>query len=79
MQAMDFIQDMIFCFRVPNSIITNNSTHFTRERFLDFYDDNNIHVVWATVTHPGANRWVQRGNDMILQGLKPRILTQEGE
>jgi hypothetical protein len=26
MQAEDFIEDIIFCFRVPNSIITDNNT-----------------------------------------------------
>jgi hypothetical protein len=43
-QAVDFIQDIIFHFRVSNSIITDNSTQFTREKFLDFCDNNNIHV-----------------------------------
>jgi hypothetical protein len=54
-QAIDFIRDIIFCFRVPNSIINDNSTQFTKERFLDFYDDNNIRVDWATVAHPRTN------------------------
>jgi hypothetical protein len=43
-QAMDFIQDIIFCFGVPNSIIIDNDTQFTREKILDFCDDNNICV-----------------------------------
>jgi hypothetical protein len=30
-QTVDFIQDIIFHFRVPNSIITDNSTHFTEK------------------------------------------------
>jgi hypothetical protein len=41
---------------VPNSIITDNDTQFTREKFLDFYDDNNIRVDWATVAHPVYER-----------------------
>jgi hypothetical protein len=43
-QAVSFVQDIILWFRVPNSIITDNGTHFTREKFLDFYDDNNIQM-----------------------------------
>jgi hypothetical protein len=43
-QAVDFIQDIIFCFKIPNSIINDNVTQFTGEKFLDFCDDNNIHV-----------------------------------
>jgi hypothetical protein len=43
-QVMDFIQDIILYFRVPNSIITDNNTQFTREKFLDSCDNNNIRV-----------------------------------
>jgi hypothetical protein len=45
-QAVDFIQDIIFHFGLPNSIITDNGTQFTREKFLDFCDNNNIRVDW---------------------------------
>jgi hypothetical protein len=78
-QAMDFIQDIIFRFGVPNSVITNNGTQFTREKILDFCDDNNIRVDWAVVTYPRTNGQVECASDMILQGLNPHILTQEGE
>jgi transposase InsO family protein len=78
-QEVSFIQDIIFCFGVPNSIITDSGTEFTGEKFLDFCDDNNIWVDWAMVAHPRTNGLVERMNDLILQGLKPRILTQEGE
>jgi hypothetical protein len=78
-RAMDFIQDIIFYFWVPNSIITDNNTQFTGEKFLDSCDDNNIHMDKAAVTHRRTNGQVKRANGMILQGLKPHILTQEGE
>jgi hypothetical protein len=51
---------------IPNSIITDNSTHCTMEIFLEFYDDNNIHVDWATFAHPHMNGQVERANGMIL-------------
>jgi hypothetical protein len=54
-QAVDFIQDIIFQFGVPNSIITDNNTQFTEEKFLDFYDYNNIRMDWAMVTYPCTN------------------------
>jgi hypothetical protein len=79
MQAVSFVQDIIFCFEVPNSIITDNGTQFTGERFLDLCDDNNIWVDWVVVTHPLTNRQVERANSLILQGLMPHILTQEGK
>jgi hypothetical protein len=58
-QAVDFIQDIIFCFGVPNSINTNNDTQFTEEKFLDFCDNNNIRVDWAAVAHPRTNGQVE--------------------
>jgi hypothetical protein len=73
-QTVVFIQDIIFCFGVPNSIIADNDTQFTGEKFMDLYDNNNIRVEWAVVTHPRTNGKVECANDMILQGLKSRIL-----
>jgi hypothetical protein len=54
-QALDFIQDIIFHFRVPTSIIIDNNTQFIREKSLDFGDDNNICVDWVVVSHPRTN------------------------
>jgi hypothetical protein len=65
-QAVDFIQDIIFGFGIPNSIITNNDTQFTEEKFLDFYDDNNIRVDWTAVAHPHTNGYFKRANAIIL-------------
>jgi hypothetical protein len=78
-QVIDFIQDIICQLGVPNSIITDNDTQFTREKFLDFCGGNNIRVDWVAVTHPHTNGQVKCANSMILQGLKPHILTPEGE
>jgi hypothetical protein len=30
-------------------------------------------VLWSTVAHPKTNGQVECANDMVLQGLKPRI------
>ena len=37
-RAIEFIQDIIHRFEVPNHIITNNGTQFIGCKFLDFYD-----------------------------------------
>jgi transposase InsO family protein len=54
-------------------IITDNGTQFTGKKFLNFCDNNHIRVDWSAVAHPKTNGQVERANDMILQGLKPRI------
>jgi transposase InsO family protein len=72
-QAVAFFTNIIYRFGVPNSIITDNSTQFTDRKFLDFCEDHHIRVDWAAVAHPMTNGQVERANDLILQGLKPRI------
>jgi ribonuclease HI/transposase InsO family protein len=71
-QAVAFFTNIIHRFGVPNSIITDNGTQFTRKKFLDFCEDHHIRVDWV-VAHPMTNGQVERANGMILQGLKPRI------
>ena len=72
-QAMLFFLDIIHHFGVPNSIITNNGTQFTRKKFHQFCDEYHIRVDYASVVHPRTNGQVKRVNGMVLQGLKPRI------
>jgi transposase InsO family protein len=72
-QEVAFFTNIIHRFGVPNSIITDNGTQFTGRKFLDFCEDHHIRVDWAAVAHPMMNGQVERANNMILQGLKPRI------
>jgi transposase InsO family protein len=72
-QAVTFFTDIVDHFGVPNSIITDNGSQFKGRKFLEFCDKFHIRVDWAAVAHPQTNGQVERANDMILQGLKPRI------
>jgi ribonuclease HI/transposase InsO family protein len=54
-QAVAFFTNIIHRFGVPNSIITDNGTQFTRKKFLDFCEDHHIRVDWAVVAHPMTN------------------------
>jgi transposase InsO family protein len=72
-QAVTFFTDIIYRFGVPNSIITDNVSQFTGRKFLEFCDKFHINVDWVDIAHPQTNGQVERANDMILQGLKPRI------
>jgi transposase InsO family protein len=72
-EAVSFFTDIIYHFGIPNTIITDNGTQFTGKKFLNLCDNNHIRVDWSAVAHPKTNGQVERANDMILQGLKPRI------
>jgi hypothetical protein len=68
----EFCLGHYFCFGVPKSIITDNSTHFIR--------GINIRVDKANLSPTlHTNGQVERVNGVILQGLKCCILTHEGE
>ena len=43
-QAVLFFTDIIHRFGVPNTIITDNGTQFTGQKFLTFCDDHHIRV-----------------------------------
>ena len=75
-QVVLFFLDIVHRFGVSNSIIMDNGTQFTKNKFLQFYDEQHICIDWASIAHPRANGQVERANDMVLQGLKPRIFNR---
>jgi IS30 family transposase len=72
-EAAKFMQDITHRFGVPNRIITDLGTTFTRSAFWDFCQDNTINVYYSSVAHPRCNGQVERANGMVLQALKDRI------
>jgi transposase InsO family protein len=78
-KAVEFIQDIIFRFRIPNSIITDLGSNFTSSEFFDFCEQKSIQIKYASVAHPRANGQVERANGMILEALKKESLRQERE
>ena len=72
-QAVLFLLDIIHRFGVSNSIIIDNDTQFTAKKFIRFCDEQHIWVDWDAVAHPRMNGQVECTNNMLLQGLKPRI------
>jgi transposase InsO family protein len=72
-KAVEFIQDIIFRFRIPNSIITDLGSNFTSSEFFDFCEQRSIQIKYVSVAHPRANGRVERANGMILEALKKKV------
>jgi transposase InsO family protein len=72
-KAVEFIQDIIFRFGIPNSIITDLGSNFTSSKFFDFCEQRNIQIKYASVAHPRANGQVERANGMILEALRKKV------
>jgi ribosomal protein L6P/L9E len=72
-KAVEFIAETVHRFGVPNRIITNLGTNFTRREFQNYYDDSLIKVAHTSIVHPRANGQVKRSNGAVLEALKKRI------
>jgi ribonuclease HI len=72
-KAVEFIQDIIFRFGIPNSIITDLGSNFTSSEFFDFCEQRSIQIKYASVAHPRANSLVERANGMILEALRKKV------
>jgi transposase InsO family protein len=72
-KAVEFLNQIIHRFGLPNSIITDLGTQFTSSAFLEFCDERSIVLKYMSVAHPRANGQVKRANSMILEALKKRL------
>ena len=74
--VVEFLNQIIHRFGIPNSIITDLGTQFTGTTFWDFCDDRGIVIKYVSVAHPWANGQVERANGMIIDALKKRLYTE---
>jgi hypothetical protein len=72
-KAIEFIQDIMDCYRISNRVITNLSSPFIAIEFKNWAHDYGISIDYTSVAHLKANRQVERANGLILAGLKPRL------
>jgi hypothetical protein len=72
-KAVEFIQEMMFRFGIPNNIITDLGSNFTSSEFFYFYKQRSIQIKYASVSRPRANGQVERANRMILDVLRKNV------
>jgi len=75
-KAVEFLNQIIHRFGVPNSIIIDLGTQFIGTTFRDFCDDRGIVIKYVSVAHPRANGQVERANGMIIDALKKMLYTE---
>jgi hypothetical protein len=59
---------------VPHNIITDNGTNFAKGVFTEFCGQKGIRLDLALVAHPQSNGQVEKANELILAGIKPRLV-----
>jgi transposase InsO family protein len=72
-KEVKFIQEIIFKFRIPSSIITDLGSNFTSAEFFAFCEERCIQIKYASVAHPRANGKVETANGMILEVLQKKV------
>jgi transposase InsO family protein len=70
--VVKFIKSIIYRFRVPNQIITDNGSQFTSGAFQGYCEYLGIQICYASPAHPESNGQVERANVEILEGLNTR-------
>ena len=75
--AIKIIEGIVYWFKVPNRIITDNDTQFTSKAFLNFCEEMGIKVCFTLVSYPRSNGQVERENAEVLKGLKTKALDRK--
>jgi ribonuclease HI/transposase InsO family protein len=71
--AVKFLKRIIYRFGYPHSIITDNGTNFSLGEMQIYCRENGIRLDLASVSHPQSNGQVERANQELLRGIKPRL------
>jgi transposase InsO family protein len=72
-KEVEFIQDIIFRFGIPNNIITDLGSNFMSAEFFDFCEQKCIQLKYCSIVHLRSNGQVERANGMILESLKKKV------
>jgi transposase InsO family protein len=75
-KAVEFMQDIMYRFGMPNRIITDLGSPFTTIKFRSCAQDCSININYASIAHPQANDQVERANGLLVAGLKPRLFDE---
>jgi transposase InsO family protein len=75
-KAVEFMQDIMYQFSMPNRIITDLDSPFIAIEFRSWTQDCGISIDYASIAHPQANGQVERANGQLLTKLKPRLFDE---
>jgi hypothetical protein len=71
--ALKFVKDIVVRFGIPHSIITDNGSNLSHGEVEKYCHHNGIRLDLTSVAHPQSNGQVERTNELILSGIKPRL------
>lgn len=69
---------MIYRFGIPETIVNNNGTQFSRKRFNELLEGLKIKHKYSSLQHLETNKLVEAMNKVISKGLKRRLDIAKG-
>ena len=75
-KVVEFMQQIMYRFGMPNWIIIDLGSPFTAIEFRSWAQDCGISINYAPIAHPRASGQVERANGLLLAGLKPRLFNE---
>ena len=60
------MKSVMIRFDISSRIITDNDTQFSSVAFIDYYEELDTIVYFASVAHPQSNGQVKQANDLVL-------------
>lgn len=73
--VVKFIFGIVHHFVMTHSINTDNGMNFTAELFRDYCRKHRILLDYTSVAHLQSNGQVAQANGLIIDGIKPQLLT----
>jgi transposase InsO family protein len=73
-QVVKFISGVVHHYGIPHSLIIDNGTNFTAKEVKEWCTKMGIKLDYASVYHPQSNGKVEWANELILTGIKPRLV-----
>src|ERR1043165_6973681 len=71
--TLKFLKKIIFRFRYPHSIRSDNGIKLSEGVMQKFCQREHIRLDLASVPHPQSNGQAERANQELLRGIKPRL------
>jgi hypothetical protein len=72
-RVLDFLDELVHRYGLPHRIITDLGSNFNNHQFWEYCEISGIDVRYVSVSHPQANRQVERANGMVLDAFKKRL------
>ena len=74
---VDFVKEhIVYHFRIPQTITTDQGTMFTSEEFRDFTASMGIKLLNSSPYYAQANGWAEASNQIMIKLIKKKIEEQ---